>query len=148
MILEDREKLLSVLNNSLKERFLSNNLKIEIVPKNWDNYYRDPHFNRSIPLMLDILDLNPSANNFKIFYLPTIDFHHVQFDYNEDTWIVQWYKIESLYRKSDKKHLYVGRGEIAYLDRHSKSFYWGESKLFNPFLHDNDKARKILLQEI
>lgn len=92
----------------VKRRFDSGKLIIAIGENTWpEGWYKDPYFNVSVPLTLELAHVLPEANNFSLFYKREIDFHHIMFDYDGDTYCVQWYKIFTVHRKSDGKRIYM-----------------------------------------
>ncbi len=122
----------------VKNRLDAGDLKIDIASKNWpDDWYSDPHFNISVPMALEIAKRISAVKEFKIFYIRKIDFHHIMFDLDGDTYCIQWYKIFTVSRKSDLKKVYLGRYEIPDWfgnGKHKVSPHWGEgSEMFSPF---------------
>jgi hypothetical protein len=95
----------------------------------------------SVPVALDLAAKLPSVKFFKLWYLRSQDFHNIEFDYDGDTFIVQWYKIFTVHRKSDGARHYfdhhTGRYDIPGWFRqgkHKTSPHWGEgSDTFNPW---------------
>jgi hypothetical protein len=89
---------------ALKARIDSGEVKFKFAPKNWrEDWYSDPYFKVSVPVALSIASALAGPLNFEIYYTPDFDFHHVRFEYDGDTYAVQWYKVFVLYRKSDGK---------------------------------------------
>lgn len=120
-------------------RFASGDLKIEIGESNWPKgWYSDPYFNVSVPFALELAQRLPTVKVFKLYYWGKQDFHHVEFECDGETYIVQWYKIFTIYRKSDgMKHYSDGRYSIPGWfgrGRHKTSEHWHDAgKTFNPF---------------
>lgn len=82
----------------------------QIAAPNWKpEYYSDPYGNISIQLMAQIAEHCDGSDNFKLYYDPREDFHHVEFDYNGDSYDIRWYKVYSMTRKSDGKSVLFGR---------------------------------------
>lgn len=135
---------LGVLLNSdpyytdVKRRIDDGELVIDIGKNNWpEGWYRDPYFNVSVPLALEIAQALPDVKKFSLYYQREIDFHNIMFDYDGDTYCVQWYKIFTIHRKSDDKKYYIPKYEIAHFfksGRYKTTPHWGEgSKLYSPF---------------
>ena len=128
----------------INKRFESGDLKFELEDDCWpEGWYQNPDFNKSIPLALDLAGKLPDVKVFRLYYWREQDFHHVQFDYDGDTFIVQWYKIFTVHRKSNGGQHYFDRWSGQYdipgffkQGRHKTSPHWGEgSQTFNPFNH-------------
>jgi len=93
-----------------KRKYEIGSLKITIAEPNWKpEWYSDPYRNISMPLALQIAKECRSSNNFKVFYDPNEDFHHITFDYDGDAYDIQWYKVYSMRRLSDNKTVLFGR---------------------------------------
>jgi hypothetical protein len=125
---------------AVKRRFDSGELTIDFGESNWPaDWYTDPHFNVSVPIALDLAQVLPEVKSFSLSYCREIDFHHIAFDYDGDTYCVQWYKIFTLHRKSDHKKVYIGRYEIDSFfksGRYKTCPHWHiESDLYCPFTH-------------
>lgn len=87
----------------LRQRVESGDLKITIGEENWpEGWYSDPFKNKSIPLALSIAHECPEANDFEIVYHRETDFHHIHFNYLGDRYTIEWYKITTITRHSDK----------------------------------------------
>lgn len=104
------QKLITLLNYPLYanelDRFQRGELVFDIVPPTWKSGWSDPYGNVSIPLAIEIAYHNKDANNFRIYYYAPQDFQRIQFDSRGDQFCVEWYKIYSLYRRSDKMKCY------------------------------------------
>jgi hypothetical protein len=147
MTAEDRAKVEALLTDpyyvNVKARFDSGELHIRIDPPNWrESQWTDPYWRISVPLALSLSLHLPTADNFIIGYFADQDFQHIQFDFDGDTYIVQWYKVYVLYRKSDGKQINFA---FRYYDiptwlatgKHKTSPHWydGGKSLAPPFKH-------------
>lgn len=104
------ERLSAMLADyKLQHRVDAGDLVIKIGKENWpEGYYHDPYFVVSIPLALDIALAIPTIKEFSVYYARIYDFHHIQFTYGDDSYIIQWYKVFTITRKSDGKKAYLG----------------------------------------
>lgn len=123
----------------VKSRFDSGQLTFRIGENNWpEGWYTDPYFNVSVPVALDLAQVLPEVKSFRLWYQKEIDFHNIVFDYDGNTYCVQWYKIFTVHRKSDSKKVYMeSRHTIADFfksGRHKTSPHWDRgSELYCPF---------------
>lgn len=123
------------------ERFEKGETEIVFGEQNWPNgWYTDPYFRVSVPFALDIAQHLKDVKKIRVYYWRDQDFHHIQFEYDGDTYVVQWYKIWTLTRKSDGKKInfgFEGRYEIASwlrTGKHKTSQHWHDAgETFNPF---------------
>jgi hypothetical protein len=93
-----------IINNLWEKeliRYLNGKLRFEFGPDNWTKWYKDPYRNVSIPFAANLANAAPSIEVFQIYYYQPEDFHHIRFDFQGDTYILEWYKIITLHRKSD-----------------------------------------------
>ena len=130
------------------ERYASGELKIEIGESNWPKeWYSDPYFNVSVPLALEIALALPDVKVFKLYYWRDTDFHHVRFEYDGDEYIIQWYKVFVLYRKSDGHSYHAcerwGIAKFFKGGRYKTTPHWhSSSKSFNPFEYTKEKEKQ------
>lgn len=131
---------------AIKTRFDSGDLKIDFAPKNWrDDWWTDPYFRVSVPIVLELVRALPGVKEFKLYYTPATDFHYVRFEYEGDEYAVQWYKVFCLYRKSDKKSCNFGfdRYGIAPFFRrgdhkNTERFWYEGGTIANPFVEEQE----------
>lgn len=114
----------------LRKRFEAGRWGIEFAEPDWpQHYYADPYWNISVPLAVRIAVALPTAADFRVGYDRAVDFQHVGFTFDGDTFVVRWYKTFIVHRKSDRKCVDFGRRDYAIADwfaqgKHRTSDQW------------------------
>lgn len=134
----DYHKILDLLaaDNPVRDRLASGHLRVDIGPATWpDGWYIDPYWRVSVPLVLDLAEALPAVETFAISYHRDSDFHRINFSCDGDDYVIEWYKVFRVTRKSDGKTALFGgdRHYVANWFRSGK--YLSDSRWERGFKH-------------
>jgi hypothetical protein len=106
----DNERLLFMLrmdDDLALKRFQSGELRITFGPQNWlPGMWNDPYWRVSVPLAIELA--NSGANDIHVSYDNETDYQQIRFVYGDEQYIIQWYKVFTLHRRSDGKQADFG----------------------------------------
>lgn len=112
-------------------RYQAGELAITIDDPTWvAGAWADPYRRVSVPLVERLALLQPTANQFRVFYNPVMDEQHIWFTLGGDSYDIRWYKVFVVTRNSDGKQHYCG----AYVSR-VDTFFRTKFKLVTEWHH-------------